>query len=291
MGIVGLSMEILVAQSAGYCFGVRRAMEMVEKALGPKDQSLYSLGPLIHNPRVVDELGAKGLKTVDSLAQVPDGRVVIRSHGVGPGVYQRALDQKLEIIDATCPFVKNVQQLAVFLRNEGYQVIIIGEPEHAEVKGVLDSVAGEALVIENAEGLKGCEIAPKVGVISQTTQDIFNFQQVINRIIPSVKEIRIYNTICLATSQRQQEVAELSRKVDLMIVVGGKNSANTSRLTEISLMNGTPTHQIESAQEIDETWLQAIEKVGITAGASTPDQQIDEIIQKLICLGGNISNE
>jgi 4-hydroxy-3-methylbut-2-enyl diphosphate reductase len=196
----------------------------------------------------------------------------------------------LEIIDATCPFVKNVQQLAVFLRNEGYQVIIIGEPEHAEVKGVLESVAGEALVIENAESLKDCEIAPKAGIISQTTQDMFNFQQIINGIIPYVKEIRIYNTICLATSQRQQEVAELSRKVDLMLVVGGKNSANTSRLTEISLTNGTSTHQIESAQEINEAWLQAVGKVGITAGASTPDQQIDEIIQKLISLGGNISN-
>lgn len=283
-------MEILVAKTAGFCFGVRRAMEMVEKALCQKEQSLYSLGPLIHNPRVVGELGEKGLKTVDSLAQVLNGRVVIRSHGVGPGIYQTALKQNLEIIDATCPFVKNVQQLAIFLRNEGYQVIIIGEPEHAEVQGVLDSVAGEALVLEDTEKLKDCEIAPKVGVISQTTQDILNFQQIINGIIPYAKEIRIYNTICLATSQRQQEVAELSRIVDLMLVVGGKNSANTSRLTEISRMNGTPTYQVESAQEIDEAWLRTVGKVGITAGASTPDQQIDEIIQKLICLGGKISN-
>jgi small subunit ribosomal protein S1 len=284
-------LEILVAKTAGFCFGVRRAMEMVEKALRQNGTPLYSLGPLIHNPRVVGELEEKGLKTVAFLSQVPEGRVVIRSHGVGPGVYRMAQEQKLEVIDATCPFVKNVQQLAVFLHNEGYQVIIIGEPEHAEVKGVLDSVAGEALVIESINDLKDREIGPKVGVISQTTQDISNFQQITNALLPYVKEIRIFNTICLATSQRQQEVAELSRKVDLMLVVGGKNSANTSRLTEISRMNGAPTYQIESAQEIEKAWFQNVAKVGITAGASTPDQQIDEIIQKLIYLGGIISNE
>lgn len=284
-------MEILVAKTAGFCFGVRRAMEMVESALNEEERPLYSLGPLIHNPRVVKDLEQEGLQTVDSLSQVPGGRVVIRSHGVGPSIYQTARDQKLEVIDATCPFVKNVQQLAVFLRAEGYQVLIIGEPAHAEVKGVLDSVAGEALVIENIKALDTGELQPKVGIISQTTQDLINFQQITNAVIPYAKEIRIYNTICLATSQRQQEVAELSRKVDLMIVVGGKNSANTSRLTEISRMNGTPTYQLESAAEIDEAWFQGIGRVGITAGASTPDQQIKEIIQKLTYLGGIIVDE
>lgn len=284
-------MEILVAKTAGFCFGVRRAMEMVESALNEEERPLYSLGPLIHNPRVVKELEKEGLQTVESLSQVPDGRVVIRSHGVGPSVYQTARDQKLGVIDATCPFVKNVQQLAVFLHAEGYQVLIVGESAHAEVKGVLDSVAGEALVIESIKTLDTGKLQPKVGIISQTTQDLINFQQITNAVIPYAKEIRIYNTICLATSQRQQEVAELSRKVDLMIVVGGKNSANTSRLTEISRMNDTPTYQLESAAEIDEAWFQGIGRVGITAGASTPDQQIKEIIQKLTYLGGIIVNE
>jgi 4-hydroxy-3-methylbut-2-enyl diphosphate reductase len=284
-------MEILVAKTAGFCFGVRRAMEMVENALNKGENSLSSLGPLIHNPRVVKELEEKGLRTVDSLSQVPGGRVVIRSHGVGPSVYQRLREQKLEIIDATCPFVKNVQQLAVFLRTEGYQVLIIGEPDHAEVKGVLDSVAGEAVVVQNIKNFDLGQIQSKVGIISQTTQDLMNFQQITGAVISCAKETRVYNTICLATSQRQQEVAELSRKVDLMIVVGGKNSANTSRLTEISRIKGTPTYQLESAQEIDETWFQEAKRVGITAGASTPDQQIKEIIQKLIHLGGKIVNE
>ena len=284
-------MEILVAKTAGFCFGVRRAMEMVENALNKGENSLSSLGPLIHNPRVVKELEEKGLRTVDSLSQVPGGRVVIRSHGVGPSVYQRLREKKLEIIDATCPFVKNVHQLAVFLRTEGYQVLIIGEPDHAEVKGVLDSVAGEAVVVQNIKNFDLGQIQSKVGIISQTTQDLMNFQQITGAVISCAKETRVYNTICLATSQRQQEVAELSRKVDLMIVVGGKNSANTSRLTEISRIKGTPTYQLESAQEIDETWFQEAKRVGITAGASTPDQQIKEIIQKLIHLGGKIVNE
>lgn len=284
-------MEILVAKTAGFCFGVRRAMEMVENALNKGENSLSSLGPLIHNPRVVKELEEKGLRTVDSLSQVPGGRVVIRSHGVGPSVYQRLREKKLEIIDATCPFVKNVHQLAVFLRTEGYQVLIIGEPDHAEVKGVLDSVAGEAVVVQNIKNFNLGQIQSKVGIISQTTQDLMNFQQITGAVISCAKETRVYNTICLATSQRQQEVAELSRKVDLMIVVGGKNSANTSRLTEISRIKGTPTYQLESAQEIDETWFQEAKRVGITAGASTPDQQIKEIIQKLIHLGGKIVNE
>lgn len=284
-------MEILVAKTAGFCFGVRRAMEMVASALNEGKRPLYSLGPLIHNPRVVKELEAEGLQMVDALSQIPGGTVVIRSHGVGPSVYHAARDQKLEIIDATCPFVKNVQQLAVFLRDEGYQVLIVGEPDHAEVKGVLDSVAGEALVIQSIKNLDTSQIQPKVGIISQTTQDLINFQQIVGAVIPWAKEIRIYNTICLATSQRQAEVGELSRKVDLMIVVGGKNSANTSRLTEISRMNGTPTYQLESAQEINEAWFQKINKVGITAGASTPDQQINEIIEKLIYLGGKVVNE
>ncbi|NLY75011.1 MAG: 4-hydroxy-3-methylbut-2-enyl diphosphate reductase [Firmicutes bacterium] len=281
----------MVAKTAGYCFGVRRAMEMVEKALAEGDRRLFAFGPLIHNPRVVNELEERGLRTVDSLAQVPGGKVVIRSHGVGPRIYREARERNLEIVDATCPFVKNVQQLAVFLAEEGYQVIIIGEPEHAEVKGVLDSVAGKALVLDKIEDLDPERILPKVGVISQTTQDLVNFQRLISALIPLVKEIRIYNTICLATSERQQEAAELSRKVDLMLVVGGKNSANTSRLTEISRMNGTRTYQLESAAEIDAAWFEKVEKVGVTAGASTPDQQIEEIIQKLTYLGGKVGNE
>jgi (E)-4-hydroxy-3-methyl-but-2-enyl pyrophosphate reductase len=274
-------MEILVAQTAGFCFGVKRAMELVHAALTANDGPIYSLGPLIHNPGVVHDLTLQGLTVVEQIADISSGRVVIRSHGVGPQVYQEAVTKNLEIIDATCPFVKNVQQLAILLHEQCYQIIIVGECEHAEVKGVLDSVKGDALVVNCVENLKPEQIAPKVGVISQTTQDIINFQKIISRVIFYSKEIRIFNTICLATSERQLEVAELSKKVDLMIVVGGKNSANTSRLVEISQDNGSKTFQIETPEELCPDWFIGVNKVGVTAGASTPDQQINIVLEEI----------
>lgn len=279
-------MKILVARTAGFCFGVKRAMEMVQSALQNKSTPIYSLGPLIHNPLVVCELEKKGLQVIDELEHAATGRVVIRSHGAGPQVYELASRKKLEIIDATCPFVKNVQQLAIFLREQGYQVIIIGERDHVEVKGVLDSVAGEALVINNARDLEPEKISPKVGIISQTTQDKFNFRQIVAEILPLTKEARVYNTICLATCDRQQEVASLSKQVSLMIVVGGKNSANTSRLVEVSRNNGTVTYQVETPEEIRAEWFSGVETVGVTAGASTPDQQIRNVVEKIGFLGG-----
>jgi small subunit ribosomal protein S1 len=278
--------EILVAETAGFCFGVKRALELVQGALKSEDTPIYSVGPLIHNPLVVGELEKKGLKVVDDIEGIPAGRVVIRSHGVGPHVYEVASRKKLEIIDATCPFVKNVQQLAIFLSEQGYQVIIIGEKDHAEVRGVLDSVSGNALVISNSRDLEPERISPKVGIISQTTQDKSNFQQLVAEIIPHTKEVRVFNTICLATYERQKEAASLSKQVELMIVVGGKNSANTFRLVEISRNNGTTTFQVETPEEIRTDWFSGVTKVGVTAGASTPDQQILNVVEKIGYLGG-----
>ncbi len=280
-------MEILLAKSAGFCFGVKRALEMVEVSLKEDTDSLFSLGPLIHNPAVVSDLEQAGLKVIGSIDEVTHGKVVIRSHGVGPYVYQVATERNLEVIDATCPFVKNVQQLAVYLLEQGYQVIIFGEKEHAEVIGVLESVAGNAIVFNDPDALATVDIAPRIGIISQTTQDVEGFQSFVASLIPKSKELRVYNTICLATSQRQQETAELSKQVDVMIVVGGQNSANTSRLTEISQNGGTTTYQVESAAALQSEWFIGVEKVGVTAGASTPDHQIKEVIKTLENLGGN----
>ncbi len=280
-------MEILLAKSAGFCFGVKRALEMVEVSLKEDSASLFSLGPLIHNPAVVSDLEQAGLKVISSIEAVSGGKVVIRSHGVGPHVYQVAAERNLEVIDATCPFVKNVQQLAVYLLEQGYQVIIFGEKEHAEVIGVLESVAGNALVFNDPAALATVDVAPRVGLISQTTQDVAEFQTFVTSLIPKSKELRVYNTICLATSQRQQETAELSKQVDVMIVVGGRNSANTSRLTEISRNGGTTTYQVESAAALKPEWFIGVGKIGVTAGASTPDHQIKEVIKILDNLGGN----
>lgn len=279
-------MEIIVAKTAGFCFGVRRALEMVEDALKHTEAPIFSLGPLIHNPRVVRDLERQGLRSVGGIEEVAGEKVVICSHGAGPEVYRYASENKLALIDATCPFVKNVQELAVILIDQDYQVIIIGEREHAEVKGVLDSIGGAAAVVNNKEDLANLKFERKVGIISQTTQEIAKFREVAAEIFPRVKECRIFNTICLATRQRQQEAAELSRSVDVMVVVGGKNSANTCRLAEICAKNGASTYHLESAAELKAEFFRNAGKVGITAGASTPDEQITEIINKIKAVGG-----
>jgi small subunit ribosomal protein S1 len=288
-------LEIFVAKTAGFCFGVKRALEMVRTALGGPDSScgsaqLYSLGPLIHNPRVVAELAAKGLKVIDNLGEIKEGKVVIRSHGVGPQIYREAAAKQIEIIDATCPFVKNVQQLAGLLVEQHYQVIIFGERDHAEVKGVLESIAGAASVINQIAEIDPNILGLKLGVISQTTQDLNDFQRIIAELIHHTKELRVFNTICSATAKRQEEVAALSRQVDLMIVVGGKNSANTSRLVEVSRMNGSVTAWVESASELKAEWFEGVERVGVTAGASTPDEHIQEVVAQIKYLGGRIDS-
>lgn len=281
-------MEIIVAKTAGFCYGVKRAMELVNASLRDSDSPIYSLGPLIHNPAVVQELERKGLKVIPQIETVAEGRVVIRSHGVGPGTYRYAAEHGLELIDATCPFVKNVQELALILKQEGYQVIIIGESAHAEVQGVLETVSGDALILQKPTDLQGNKVGLKVGIISQTTQDIATFQSWVARIVPLTKECRIFNTICLATTRRQQETGELSHVVDALIVVGGKNSANTNRLAEISRQLGTKTYQVESALELKPEWFLQLNKVGITAGASTPDGHIAAVIDKIKSLGGTV---
>jgi small subunit ribosomal protein S1 len=280
-------MEIIVAKTAGFCFGVKRALELVEKALEIKEPPIYSLGPLIHNPAVVEELETRGLKQIDSLEGISQGRVVIRSHGVGPSVIKAAQAQQLNLIDATCPFVKNVQELATVLNNEGYQVVIVGEPEHAEVRGVLDSVAGKALVVGHSDEIRFDRLTLKVGIVSQTTQESVGFTRVVAKIIPHTKECRVYNTICLATAQRQQEASSLSRQVEVMVVVGGRNSANTRHLAEICRADGAVVYHVETAADLQDVWFKGKDRIGVTAGASTPDAQIMAVIQQINLLGGN----
>jgi small subunit ribosomal protein S1 len=280
-------MEIILAKTAGFCFGVKRALELVDQALADTGTPIYSLGPLIHNPAVVAELETRGLKPVETLRGIGAGRVVIRSHGVGPSVIAMAQAQQLTLIDATCPFVKNVQELALTLDREGYQVVIVGEREHAEVKGVLDAVKGAAIVIEDPDEVDRELVAPKVGIVSQTTQESAAFNRVVGAIVPYAKECRIFNTICLATARRQQEAAELSRQVERMIVVGGKNSANTRHLAQICRSGGTLTYQVEDAAELQTGWFAGVSRIGVTAGASTPDAQIFSVVEKINLLGGN----
>jgi len=280
--------EVVVGKKAGCCFGVKRALEIAGATRKKYQNPVYTLGPLIHNPKVVQKMNEAGIIPCRSFEQMqPGGILVIRSHGAGPQVYATARNKGLKVIDATCPFVQHEQNLAVKLHQEGYRVVVVGDPEHAEVQAVVASVPGEVNIINPAEVPQAIEFPARVGIVCQTTQSRDNLRRVVAIILPHVKELKVYNTICNATVERQAEVYEIARRVDILLVVGGKNSANTCKLAEIgsSLVS---TYHIEGVEEIEPCWFRQKKVVGITAGASTPQEQIEEV---LIWLEENLQEE
>ncbi len=272
---------VQVADQAGYCFGVRRALDMAKEHLSQKDKKVYSLGPIIHNPQVVEEFQKKGLTPVESLEEVDEGVLVIRSHGVEKGILEEAHRKGLEVVDATCPFVKNAHRLARQLSEDGYQLVIVGERSHPEVRGILSYSGEEPIVVKNVEQLKGTAIGPKTGVLAQTTQTQENFIEVVNAVLVAAYECRIFNTICNATVSRQTAAVELASAVDVMFVVGGKNSANTARLAELCRSVNAETYHLETSEEITPEMIRGKERIGITAGASTPRSQVDAVEKAL----------
>lgn len=273
-------LEVITAEEAGFCFGVERALDMVLKAAKDNEGlTVYTLGPLIHNPQVVQNLEAKNVKVASSLAEIDSGIVVIRSHGVSPDILEQAKDKDLIIIDATCPFVKNAQKYARRLVEDGYQTFIYGDYDHPEVKGIYGASLQKATIIKQKSDLANIKLRAKVGFVAQTTKSPESFREIIASVITEVKELKVYNTICNTTDIRQSSARKLAEDVDVMFVIGGHNSANTTRLAEICSATNTPTHHIETATEIDKKWLHGKNKVGITAGASTPDWLIREVVQ------------
>ena len=271
---------IEIATEAGACFGVERALKMVNKAAAQHAGSVQTLGPLIHNPQVVSQLAEKGVDVAEDINKTTADVVVIRSHGVAPEVVRRAKELSKTVLDATCPYVKKVHRLARLLEEQGYQVLMVGELGHAEVEGTLGN-APSTTVISKVEDLEGVKLKRKVGVIVQTTQSRQNFQSVILKLLTKTEELRIFNTICDVTTQRQHTCALLAQRSDVMIVIGGKNSANTTRLTEIATQSCPNTHHIEIPQELQPVWFEQAEHVGITAGASTPADQIMAVHQAI----------
>ncbi len=273
-------LEVITAEEAGFCFGVERAIDMVlEAASENEDLNVYTLGPLIHNPQVVKKLEAKNVKVASSLAEIDSGIVIIRSHGVAPEIIEQAREKNLKIIDATCPYVKNAQKYAKKLVDEGYQTFIYGDQDHPEVQGIYGASNKKAIIIREKEDLNSIELKARVGFVAQTTKSPESFRDIINLVITEVKELKVFNTICNTTDVRQSSAKKLAEDVDIMFVIGGHNSANTTRLAEICTATNTPTYHIETAAEINKEWLSGKNKVGITAGASTPDWLIREVIQ------------
>ncbi len=278
-------MEITLAKSAGFCFGVRRATQMAFEAAAEHD-AICSLGPVIHSPQVVKGLAEQGVKVVASVDDIPPGSVIIRSHGVTAAEMARVQEKNLTIVDATCPFVKKAQEYATRLSEEGYTVVIVGEVEHPEVQGIV-SYAGEAVVHVVADARQAAALPRmnKVGILAQTTQLYENLKDIMEVCLTKCQELRVFNTICDATSVRQNEAREIASTVDLMFVIGGHASANTSRLARICREIQPHTWHIETAEEIEPEWFAGVAKVGVTAGASTPRWLIDEVVARITELG------
>ena len=262
-------MEIFLADKAGFCFGVKRAINTAFEAAGKG--RVYCLGPLIHNPQEVERLNQAGVSTVENLSSLKPGDfVIIRSHGVPPGVLAQARDKGLNIIDLTCPFVSKAQRAAEALKKEGYQVVVVGEKKHPEVQSILGYAGEEAVVGEKAADTEGRELRSGLGVVAQTTQSYGNFSEIVLKLLRLSKEIKVFNTICSSTKERQDAARTLAGQVDVMLVVGGRNSANTSRLADLCKREGKHTYHIELADEIRREWLNGARKIGVTAGGFPP---------------------
>jgi len=277
-------MEILITKGAGFCFGVKRAIDIAFSLSEKKKEGIYTYGPLIHNPQVVEKLAEKGIAPTEDIQKEDIKSLIIRTHGISLDLMERASKAGYEIIDATCPFVKKAQRYAKLLSEDGYQVIILGDSDHPEVKGLV-SYAGEDVIVN--DGTKELpHLRNRVGIVVQTTQPLEGLRKVMGRVIERAKEMKVYNTICNSTALRLEETEEMARKVDVMVVVGGKNSANTTQLAKLCIAMPVKTYHVETAGELRTEWFAGMQRVGITAGASTPDWIIHAVKERIKDIGG-----
>jgi len=270
--------KVLISKNAGFCYGVKRAITLAERA-AKEHNRVYTLGPLIHNPQEVNRLSNMGIKTATDTNIDKDATAIVRSHGIPPEKERLLRNTFAKVVDATCPYVKAVHEAVVSLAKEGYFVVIVGEKDHPEVQGTvgyLEEAKGQYKVIDSLEDLEDIK-EDKVGIVAQTTQNEIFFKNVVLKLLRKVKELKVINTICNATEERQSDIYELAPTVDVMIIIGGKNSGNTKRLFEISKSLNPRSYHIETKDEIDPSWLEGAETIGISAGASTPDWIIENV--------------
>ncbi|NLX05067.1 MAG: 4-hydroxy-3-methylbut-2-enyl diphosphate reductase [Phycisphaerae bacterium] len=274
-------MKIILADNRGFCPGVRRA---VQKALESLDEygTVYSLGHLIHNRQVVDDLIRRGLKVVEDIADVPEhSAVLIRSHGVSPAVLQRAKERRLTVIDATCGLVRRAQELVARLSREGYHVVVIGDANHPEVRGLI-GYGEKVTVAAGPEDVAQLPRLARLGVVAQTTISPARVAEVVGLLIRhGFSEMKILNTLCDQSIARQQSATRLAGEVDVMFVLGGLDSANTRHLAQLCREAGVQTHHLEHFGQFEPAMIAGANQVGITAGASTPDRLIEEFVTKV----------
>ena len=273
-------MKILVAKDAGYCFGVRDAVNLAKKS-GDDFQEVYMLGDIVHNETVVDDLNKRGSKVVESLNDIPEDKpVLFRAHGTDPETWKKAQKKKLNIIDATCPLVTEIHEEIKDLESENRRTIIIGDHNHDEVVGIAAQVK-DPIIISCVDEAKELGKMKRAGVVSQSTQMIENVQEILNVLSEKVYDLRFVNTICFPTRRNHDQIKKLSNICDLMIVIGSFTSANSKRLTQLSLERNKNSFQVTCADDINESWFDGVESVGISAGASTPDNLIEDVIAKV----------
>lgn len=274
-------MEVILAKSRGFCFGVKRAVDTVYGQIG-KTGKLYTYGDIVNNEEVVGDLKMKGVSVIndmEELKQAEKGTVIIRAHGVGKAVYEAIEKEGFTLMDATCPFVKRIHKIVEEESKKGTQIVVIGNPAHPEVVGIAGWCHSPAIILETIEeaekiALKG---AQNVCIVSQTTFNYNKFQELVEIINKKGYDIIVLNTICNATEERQTEAAKIARDVDAMIVIGGRNSSNTQKLFEICKNECNNTYYIQTVKDLDITCFESIDSVGITAGASTPNKIIEEV--------------
>ena len=282
-------MKILLAKNAGYCFGVRDAVNMAYDT-AKEHGDVYMLGHIVHNENVVDDLDKAGAKVVDSLDSVPDGRpVLLRAHGTHVDIVEEAKNKKMNIVDATCPLVRDIHDEIKTLEADGRKIIIIGDHGHDEVVGIASQVK-DPIIVATADEATQLRKTKRAGVVSQSTQTIENVQDIVNILMSKVVDLRFINTICFPTKRNQEQIKELSKQCDVMFVIGSFTSANSKRLTDLSKERNSRSYQVTCASDIDEKWLDNCEIVGISAGASTPDNIIGEVLDKIKEIG-NVQEE
>ncbi|MFC1630027.1 4-hydroxy-3-methylbut-2-enyl diphosphate reductase [Patescibacteria group bacterium] len=274
-------MKVLLVPKIGFCFGVKRAIDISVECLKKYPKPCQVLGPLVHNEFVVKKLKKKGVKFINSIKEARGGTIIISAHGEDPKVIKEIQNKGFKMIDATCLLVTRVQDLAKNLQKKGFQVVIIGDKNHKEVESIRAVVAGKAVVVGNEKDVEKLKTLKNLGVIVQTTQNPEKVEKILKKLKKKFKNVEFCNTLCPTVQSYQKEVRNLAKNVDVMLIVGSKTSANTMKLAEVAKMCNNSVYHLESASQLKKSWLKGAKKVGLAGGTSTPDWLIQEVVQKI----------
>jgi 4-hydroxy-3-methylbut-2-enyl diphosphate reductase len=274
-------MEIIIAKDSGLCYGVKRAIQIVKETLSEKKGRVFTLGDLIHNPQVIENLEKQGIRSLEDLDEISEGTVIIRSHGISPDIHKKIEEKNIKIVDATCPIVKRIQRLVEALAKEEEEIVIVGNKNHPEIRGLIGYSRGKGIIVESEAEAQKMPKKKRRAVLVQSTQDMSLFQKVVAALLEKTEELKVFNTICQSTQTRQKSTSELASRVDTLFIIGGKNSSNTHKLYQISKRVLPNTHFIENSAQITSEMLKGAKKIGLSGGASTPPEAIEEAVVRI----------